>query len=124
PTPQGPKKITIGMKGEAKTISAKLNSAAGAGGTPGVVETEKILNAGLSVRDKPRAYHAQLAEAMPSVENGLWIVSPDGSMETTWHLHEGIFWHDEVPFTSDDLLFTAQVSQDKDLAIFREVSFQ
>ena len=121
---QGPKKISIGMRGEAKTISAKLNSAAGAGGTPGVAETERILNAGLTVIDKPKGLHAQLAEAIPSVENGLWNVFPDGTMTTTWHLREGIVWHDDVPFTADDLLFTNQVSQDKDLPILRDVSFQ
>ncbi len=122
--PQGSKRISIAMRGEAKTISAKLNSAAGAGGTPGVAETERILNAGVVVADASTHLHPQLAEAVPSVENGLWKVFPDGSMETTWHLREGIVWHDDVPFSSDDLAFTFQVSQDKDLPIFRDVAYQ
>ncbi|HEY3118510.1 MAG TPA: ABC transporter substrate-binding protein [Chloroflexota bacterium] len=112
------------MRGEAKTISAKLNSAAGAGGTPGVAETERILNAGLAVIDDAQALHAQLSEALPSTDNGLWKVFPDGRMETTWHLHEGILWHDGVPFSTEDLLFTLRVAQDRELPIFRDVAYQ
>src|SRR5581483_5465803 len=58
----GPKRIAIGIRGDPKTLSARLNSAAGAGGVPGVVETEELLNAGLAIEDSSNVFHAQLAE--------------------------------------------------------------
>src|SRR2546423_579823 len=69
-------------------------------------ELEHLVNAGLSVLDAEREPRAQLAEALPSVENGLWRVFPDGRMETTWHIREGATWHDGEPWTVSDLLFT------------------
>ena len=38
-------------------------------------------------------------------------------METTWTVREGARWHDGVPFTTDDLLFTATVGRDREVAI-------
>src|SRR5581483_6465431 len=46
-------------------------------------------------------------------ENGQWKVQADGTMVTTWKIRGNALWHDGVPFTSDDLLFTAQVQRDK-----------
>ena len=34
-----------------------------------------------------------------------WDISPDGK-EYTFHLREGIKWHDGIPFTADDVKFT------------------
>jgi peptide/nickel transport system substrate-binding protein len=118
-----PKRITIAIRSDPKALSAKLNSAGGAGGAPGAGEIEMMLNNGLAVETNAGAIHAQLAEAVPSVDNGLWKVFPDGRMETTWHLRSGIEWHDGVPFTADDVLFTAKVEQDRDLPIFRNVAY-
>ena len=39
-------------------------------------------------------------------------------METTWRIKQGATWHDGAPVTSDDLLFTVQVGQDRDLPLF------
>ncbi|MBM2813228.1 MAG: hypothetical protein HW416_3987, partial [Chloroflexi bacterium] len=61
----------------------------------------------------------QLAEAVPSIDNHLWRVSPDGRMETTWKIRPGARWHDGTPFTSDDLVFTLQVGMDDELALVR-----
>ena len=58
-----------------------------------------------------------LAEAIPSFENGLWKVFPDGQMETTWKIREGARWHDGTPFTSGDVLFTSKLEQDKELPV-------
>lgn len=70
---------------------------------------------GLTVEDETGARRAQLAEAVPTTENGLWRVFPDGRMETTYRLREGVRWHDGAPMTSDDLLFTMTVVRDRDV---------
>src|SRR4051794_8109187 len=49
----------------------------------GVSDFEKLLAAGLTLADQDDALRPQLAEAVPTLENGLWKVSPDGRMETT-----------------------------------------
>jgi len=66
----------------------------------------------------------QLAEAAPSVENGLWKLMPDGRMETTWRIRQGAQWHDGTPFTTQDLRFTADIVRDPELAAaFRDSAF-
>ena len=117
-----PKRITVAIRGEPKSVSGKL-SLGTVGGVPGQDEIEEMLNAGLANRDRGGSLHAQLAEQMPTVENGLWKVLPDGTMETTWRLRERTLWHDGQPLTSEDLLFTATVEQDRDLPIFRNVAY-
>src|SRR6266540_2421683 len=87
-------RITVAIRGDPKTLSAKLNSSAGSGGVPGVAELEEILNAGLGIEDRSGEFHPQLAFEVPSAENGLWKVSPDGRMETTWRIRPGAAWHD------------------------------
>jgi peptide/nickel transport system substrate-binding protein len=75
----------------------------------------ELVMAGLSrvdVQDEP---HAQLAEAVPTLENGLWKLLPDGGMETTWKIRPDATWHDGTPVTSADYLFGATVSQDREL---------
>src|SRR5206468_4097237 len=79
---------------------------------------------GLVVEDDQAELHPALAEAVPSVENGLWRVFPDGRMETTWRIRSGAAWHDGAPFTSDDLVFTATVVMDKQLAELGDIAFE
>jgi peptide/nickel transport system substrate-binding protein len=38
-------------------------------------------------------------------------------METTWTIKPGARWHDGAPFTTEDLLFTAQVGRDREIPI-------
>ncbi|MBM2812391.1 MAG: hypothetical protein HW416_3150, partial [Chloroflexi bacterium] len=56
---------------------------------------------------------------VPSLENGLWKLLPDGRMETTWRIRDGAQWHDGTPVTSADLLLTAQVFNDEALPEIR-----
>src|SRR4029450_5999567 len=64
-----------------------------------------------------------LAEAVPTIDNGLWKVLSDGRMETTWRIRDGVRWHDGQPFTSDDLAFTVQLGQDPALTAFSTAEF-
>ena len=85
-----------------------------------------LMAAGLSAEDEKGQRHPQLAEAVPTLENGLWKLFLDGRMETTFRLRENLRWHDGQPLTMDDLLFTTTVLLDKDLpdaARLRDAAF-
>ncbi len=85
--------------------------------TGDVVDT--ILNMGLTTVDHQGVRRPVLAETVPTLENGLWRILPNGEMEVTWKIHPAAVWHDGTPFTADDLVFTATIFQDRDLPEFR-----
>lgn len=116
-----PKRLTIAILGIAKTLSSAADGAAVAS-TPGVPDLERMVNPGLTI-SQLGARVPILADAAPSVENGQWRVFPDGSMETTWKIRPGVRWHDGQAFSSEDILFTAEVIQDPELQIFRDAAF-
>ncbi len=82
-----------------------------------------LVHSGLTVLGDHRTRRPRLAEAVPSLENGLWKVLADGRMETTWKLREGARWHDGVPLTSDDLLFSLEVGRDQQMAGFNSEAY-
>jgi peptide/nickel transport system substrate-binding protein len=112
----GPKRIVAGILGDPYTLSQNVNSA-GTGSIRGVGEVGKLIHAGVAIADSQGVWHPQLAEAVPSLENGLWRVDTDGRMETIWKLKQTARWHDGTPVQSADLWFTLIVGQDKDLAL-------
>ncbi len=119
-----PKRITAVIMGEPPTLSVKINSAGAGGIFPGADAVEELVSAGLTHLDHSNVLHPQLAEAVPTVENGLWKVLPDGRMETTWKLHPNARWHDGTPVTTEDLLFTVRLVQDRELATFSHPGFE
>jgi peptide/nickel transport system substrate-binding protein len=120
PRSSAPKRITGAIRGDPKAAYHKLNVGNNFIGTQ---QVERLVNAGLSVPDPSDVLHPQLAEAVPSLENGLWKLLPDGRMETTWKLRQGASWHDGAPVTSADLAFTARVEQDRELAWVRNTAY-
>ncbi len=63
----------------------------------------------LDIDDRDEPYPV-LAEAAPQLNSDTWQVFPDGKMETTYHLRDGLVWHDGTPFTADDFVFTQRVN--------------
>jgi peptide/nickel transport system substrate-binding protein len=110
------KRVTGAIHGDPATLSSTINSA-GVGRERGVTELELMIHAGLTMLDGNGVRQPQLAEQVPSTENGLWRVFPDGRMETTWRIRPNAQWHDGTPFTAEDLLFTVRVGQDRELGI-------
>jgi len=112
----GAKRITAAILGNPYTLSYEINTA-GTGSVRGVGEVEKFIHAGLVIRDGDGNLQPQLAEVVPTLENGNWRLLPDGGMETTWRIKQGAQWHDGTPVTAQDLAFTLEVGRDKDLAL-------
>jgi len=111
------KRIVATVQGEPHTLYQKFNPSSR---VPGIENLELLVNAGLGVTNDSATLVPQLAEQIPTVENGLWKVLPDGRMETSWKIRSGVRWHDGEPFTTQDLLFTLQVARDKDLEVLAD----
>lgn len=75
----------------------------------------ELLTSGLTTSNEVGSYLPVVAEAVPSVENGLWTIFPDGRTETTYRLREGFTWHDGVPVTAADYVFAMQVRTNPDV---------
>lgn len=114
-----PKRIVAAIMSSPPTISAD-NVVAGSGTYQGGDALEELMNAGLTHLDELGRRRPQLAEAVPTLENGLWKVSPDGRMETTWVIRSNAVWHDGTPITTADFLFTADLARDKELPVFED----
>jgi len=106
----GTKRMTAAIRDNPTSFAARRERPSAFRGLDGM---EELANAGLThlLADGTRA--PQLAEAVPTLENGLWKVFPDGRMETTWKIKSNARWHDGTPLTVDDLIFTATVERDK-----------
>ncbi len=120
----GPKRLVASLQADPRAFNDKVALATSSGPIRGGPELEWLLNSALSASDDRGALVGQLAEAAPSIENGLWKLLPDGRMETTWHVRQGAQWHDGTPFTTEDLRFTADLVRDPELAVaFRDSTF-
>jgi peptide/nickel transport system substrate-binding protein len=71
--------------------------------------TAMLFNAELTLIDDTASPRPYLAEAIPQLNTDSWRVFPDGRMETTYRLRDGITWHDGTPLTSQDFIFAWKV---------------
>jgi peptide/nickel transport system substrate-binding protein len=112
------KRIEAGIISQPAGFFQEMTNPTGApSSTPGLQETYQLVNATMTYTDLDANRHSWLAEDVPSTDNGLWTVFPDGRMDTTWRIRSGVLWHDGVPMTSDDLRFTMDVYRDKDSGV-------
>lgn len=118
-----PKRMVAVIRGHPFTLSDAIN-AAGAGSVPGVAELQDLIHAGLAVEAEDSTLRPRLADELPSVENGRWLVFPDGRMETTWTLRTDARWQDGTPFTADDLLFSMRVARDRQVSLSSEPAYR
>jgi peptide/nickel transport system substrate-binding protein len=116
--PKAIKRIAVAMVTAPTVLSSQVRPLGV--GVAGTSELERLVVAGLSVTSNEDRKVPQLGEAVPSVENGLWRVLPDGRMTTTWNIKPNAVWHDGTPVTTDDLLFTLDVVRDREVASFRQ----
>jgi peptide/nickel transport system substrate-binding protein len=98
------------------------------GAVPGAQEFEELVSVGMTGgQGQGEGFLPRLAETVPSTENGLWVVNPDGSMRVTWKIRSDAVFHDGTPVTAQDFLFKTQLEQDDripfvDPVIYRTIS--
>jgi peptide/nickel transport system substrate-binding protein len=112
--PSAPKRVVAAIRGNPISVSHRY-TAGGGGRIDGARELSGLVSSGLSVNDESGQSVPSLAERVPSIDQGSWVVFPDGRMETTWVIRQGALWHDGTPFTAQDVAFTMKVDQDRDL---------
>ena len=112
PATQSPKNLTIGIATELGSFG---DFAGGGGSGGGCGECRAFANDHLTELRPDGLLEARLAAEVPSLEARTWNLNPDGSMDLTWKLRPNIRWHDGVPFTSQDLLFTYTLYKDPEL---------
>ncbi|HZT06989.1 MAG TPA: peptide ABC transporter substrate-binding protein [Chloroflexota bacterium] len=111
--PRSPKVLTIAIQTELKGFLIDYTQESK--GIGGVSQPPPIAHDFLLADDGLGNFTPRLAAERPSVENGLWVLNPDGSMEMTWKLRPNIEWHDGVAFTADDLVFSGTVCRDPEI---------
>lgn len=68
-------------------------------------------------------YYPKMLKRIPSIENGLWKMLPNGKMEVTYELRKGIKWHDGQEVTADDAVFMWKVVMDPKMPVVSRVGF-
>jgi peptide/nickel transport system substrate-binding protein len=117
PRSTAPKRLVASIFADPAGMHQELTNRGGVGSVPGMNELHHLLHAGLSVQDDREVYQPWLAEALPSIENGLWTVAPDGRMATTWRMKPGIVWHDGTPFSTDSLTLALDINRDREIGV-------
>src|SRR5438309_7566592 len=91
------RKMAIGMFSAPAGMHQELTNPQGSSGSvPGLAELYQLLDGSLSYYDEHFERQPWLATAVPSTDNGLRQVLPDGTMQTTWHLKPGVTWQDST----------------------------
>ncbi len=98
--------LTMVAQVEPATLSVKVIQTTGG---LAIGATTRLFNATLADYDKHGVPQPYLVEALPQLNTDTWRVFPDGRMETTYRLKPGLTWHDGIPLTSEDVVFTWRV---------------
>lgn len=84
----------------------------GVGGGDVGGDLQVVCHSALSILDHDANIIPMLAERLPSIEDGSWVLNPNGTMRLTWHLRRNAKWHDGHPFTSKDVRFSWEFGND------------
>ncbi len=120
--PSEPKRVVAAIRGAPISI-AQLRTQPTTGSVPGLDAVEELVGAGLVHLNTEGKVLPQLADAVPSLDNGQWRLFPDGRMETTLRIRPTARWQDGTPLTAEDVLFTTAVEQDRDTGIVRNPTY-
>jgi peptide/nickel transport system substrate-binding protein len=94
----GKKILRVAYTGEIDILNALTSQ--------NLTDIEVTMVEGLIISNDKNEYIPVLAKEIPTYENGGIVKQDDGKIAMTWHLQEGVKWHDGVEFTSKDVCFT------------------
>ena len=83
-----------------------------------------LFHTGLTVFDEQGSLRPAIAEKVPTIADGDWVVHPNGEMELTWRLRPDVRWHDGTPLTAEDFVFGTQIVQDPEVPLFRGIGIR
>lgn len=112
PRTTGPKTITASIFGVPPALDFRFVVSSN---NAGYNEMAGLYKSKLTVYNDEGILVPQLAEAIPTLENGLWKVNADNTMETRLVIKPGVTWHDGTPLTARDVVFNDEVYLDKEL---------
>jgi peptide/nickel transport system substrate-binding protein len=98
-------------------IPSDVNALVGSVGLAGINAqssnyVKDFINTFVTALDQDRTIYPMLAEELPSVEKGTWVLHDDGRMDVTWKLKRGVTWHDGAEFTADAIVFGWEVDRE------------
>lgn len=64
-----------------------------------------LLSPVIGYKDEYQSAFPLLIEQIPSIENGLWKINDDGSMELSFRFRKDLMWSDGKPLTANDAVF-------------------
>lgn len=85
---------------------------------------KEIVNAKLALSDEQGLPFPVLAESLPELNTPTWRILPDGGMETSYRLRQGLAWHDGQPITADDWVFAWRVYSAPEFGVPRTGGFR
>ena len=112
PEPRAPKVMVASIFGVPPNLDQRFVVSSN---NAGYVELGGLYSSKLTVYNDAGLLVPQLADTVPTLENGLWRTLPDNTMETRLTIRSGTVWHDGTPVTTRDILFSDEVYLDKEL---------
>lgn len=109
------------LREEPPSVASKALRGAGSS----VASAVRLFNAELDYADEHEESHPYLQEALPRIDTDTWKVLPEGRMQTTHRLREGLVWHDGTALTPEDFAFAWRVYRTPELGTSdsRPISF-
>ena len=102
PRPAREQTLIMAVRVEPVTIAARPL------GNPSVAikASGRVFNAALDLIDDRNVPRPYLAESLPQLNTDTWRLLPDGRMETIYRLKPNLVWHDGIPLTAHDFVFS------------------
>jgi len=98
--PKEEKEIIIGLPQEPRTLFYNADSMTAMTQVAGLIYSTTVEG-----YDENWCIYPSLIKVIPTLENKLWKVYANGTMEVTYELRRGLKWADGKPITSQDLKF-------------------
>jgi peptide/nickel transport system substrate-binding protein len=111
PAPRQTKILRIGTTREPTTGLIAFATGSGA------LDPALTFHSSLTVYDAEGRLVPRLAESVPTIDSGDWVVDPDGGMRLTWRLRANARWQDGTPLSVEDFILGLHFSTDNEIPV-------